>query len=102
MLAFLHERTAKWTNDLDDAPGRKVWHNYWETHLTYDRSYFARLAYTRRNPVRHGLVAVAEQYPWCSAGWFERTATSARVKALHRSKIDRVQVPDDFEVDAEW
>jgi len=27
------------------------------------------------NPCRYGLVPVASSYPWCSAGWFERTAT---------------------------
>jgi len=31
MLGLLHEKTAKWINRLDDAPARKVWHNYRET-----------------------------------------------------------------------
>ncbi len=41
MLGFLHEKTAKWINKLDAASGRKVWHNYWETRLTYEKSYLA-------------------------------------------------------------
>jgi putative transposase len=80
MLAKLHERTAKWVNKLDATPGRKVWHNFHDTRLTFEKSYLARLSYTHRNAVRHGLVPVANQYPWCSAAWFERVATPAEVK----------------------
>ena len=87
---------------MDGAPGRKVWHNYRETRLTYQRSYLARLNYVHQNPVRHGLVAVANQYPWCSAAWFERTASAAMVKSIYRFKIDAVKVCDEFETVAEW
>ena len=51
MLSRLHERTAKWLNRLDATPGRTVWHNFWETRLTYERSYLARLNYVHQNPV---------------------------------------------------
>jgi putative transposase len=71
MLGLLHEKTAKWVNKLDDASARKIWHNYRETRLTYEKSYLARLNYVHQNPVKHGLVPVANQYPWCSARWFE-------------------------------
>jgi len=102
MLGVLHERTAKWLNRLDQTPGRHVWHNYRETLLTYERSYLARLNYTHRNAVKHRLVAVANQYPWCSAAWFERTATPAQVKTIYVLKTDRLQVEDEFEVAVEW
>jgi putative transposase len=98
MLGFLHERTAKWVNSLDDSSGREVWHNFWETKLTHKNSYLARLNYVHQNPVRHGLVYTANQYPWCSAGWFERTARPAQVKTIYGFKIDRLKVLDDFEV----
>ena len=51
MLSLLHEKTAKWINGLENAVGRKVWHNFWETRLTYQRSYLARLNYVHQNPV---------------------------------------------------
>lgn len=102
MLGLLHEKTAKWSNKLDETPGRKVWHNYRETRLTYEKSYQARLNYTHQNPVKHGLVPVANQYPWCSARWFERTATPAQIKTIYRFKTDQLKVPDDFEVSPEW
>jgi len=95
MLRYLHERTAKWLNKLDQTPGRKVWHNFRETRLTYARSYLARLNYTHQNPVKHRLVPVA--YPWCSAAWFERTATRAQIKTIYGLKTDQLQLDDDFE-----
>ena len=102
MLGQLHEKTSKWINRLEKTPERKVWHNYWETRLTYEKSYLARLNYTHQNAVRHKLVPVANQYPWCSAAWFERTATAARVKTIYSLKTDRLQVYDDYDVAPEW
>jgi putative transposase len=98
MLGLLHERTAKWINRRDRTPGRQVWHNFRETRLTYERAYLARLNYTHRNAVKHKLVPVANQYPWCSAAWFERTARPAQVKTIYSFKLDRLHVSDDFEV----
>ena len=62
------------------------------------RSYLARLNYVHQNAVKHGLVPVANQYRWCSAAWFERTASAAIVKSIYRFKWDRISVRDDFEV----
>ena len=101
MLGLLHEKTAKWINKLDNSAGRDVWHNFWETRLTHKNSYLARLNYVHQNPVKHGLVAVANQYTWYSAGWFERTARPAQVKTIYGFKIDKLKVLDDYEVLAE-
>jgi REP-associated tyrosine transposase len=102
MLSVLHVRTAEWVNKLDAAPGRQVWFNFRETRLTHQRSYLARLNYVHQNAVKHGLVPVACQYPWCSAAWFERTASVAMVKSIYRFKMDRISVMDEFEVSADW
>ena len=56
MLGKLHEKLAKWVNKLDTTAGRKVWFNFRETRLTYEKSYLARLNYTHRNAVKHKLV----------------------------------------------
>lgn len=101
MLGLLHKKTAGWINNLDGAPGRKVWHNFWETRLTYEKSYLARLNYTHQNPVKHGLVRVASQYPWCSAGWFEQTAAPSQVKTVYSFRTERMNVYDDFEVETD-
>jgi putative transposase len=101
MLGVLHAKTAGWVNRLDGTPGRQVWHNFWDTRLTYQKSYLARLNYVHHNAVKHGLTPVASQYPWCSAAWFERTASAAQVKSIYRFKTEHVHVFDEFEPAAE-
>jgi putative transposase len=102
MLSVLHVKMAGWINKLDRTPARQVWFNYRETRLTYQKSYLTRLNYVHQNPVKHGLVPVANQYPWCSAAWFERTTSVAMIKSIYRFKIDQVKVRDDFDVATDW
>ena len=102
MLKMLHVQLAGWANKLDGTPERQVWFNYRDTRLTHQRSYLARLNYVHQNAVKHGLVPVACQYPWCSAAWFERTASPAMVKSIYRFKTDKVTVSDEFDTDADW
>ncbi|MEY2409882.1 MAG: REP-associated tyrosine transposase [Verrucomicrobiota bacterium] len=96
MLGKLHGKTSAWVNRLDGTEGRKVWHNFRETRLTFEKSYLARLNYTHQNAVKHGLVRVANQYPWCSAAWFERTASAAQVKTIYSFKTDRLGTYDEY------
>jgi putative transposase len=98
MLAKLHEKTAKWVNRLDQSPGRKVWYNFRDTQLTFEKSWLARLHYVHANAVHHRLVRVAADYPWCSAAWFERSASSAFAKTVYSLKTDKLRVDDDFDV----
>ena len=92
----LHGVTAREVNKLAGIPGRQVWFNFRDTKLTIQYSYMARLNYVHQNAVKHKLVTVANQYPWCSAAWFERTASPAQVKTIYGFKLDRVKVEDDF------
>lgn len=96
MLVELHSETARQLNESQGTPGRRVWFNFWDSKLTFEKSYLARLNYVHQNAVHHGLVTVANQYPWCSAAWFERTATPAQVKTIYGFKTDRLKIPDDF------
>ena len=96
-----HSVTAKEINRRDQAPTRKVWFEYWETRLTFQKSYLARLSYVHRNAVHHGLARVGSAYPWCSAGWFERRSEPAFYKTVMGFPSDRIKVPDDYTVDAD-
>ena len=98
MLTHLHADTAREINQRDGVTDRQVWFNFWDTELTYEKSYLARLNYVHQNPVKHGLVPVANQYRWCSAAWFERTATLSQVSTIYGFKTDQLKVVDDFEV----
>jgi len=95
-LKHIHCNTARELNLLDQAVGRDVWYNFWETRLTYERSYLARLNYVHQNAVKHGLVTVATQYEWCSAAWFECTASPSAVKTIYSFKTDNLNVYDEY------
>lgn len=97
-LTHLHAETARHINQRDAMPKRQIWFNYWDTQLTYERSYLARLNYVHQNAVKHGLVPVANQYRWCSAAWFERTARPAQVKTIYSFKTDKIRLVDEFDV----
>ena len=97
-IQHLHSATAIAVNQLDATPGRKVWFQYWDKQLTYQRSYLARLHYVHQNPVLHGLVRVAERYLWCSAAWFERCASRAFYRTVMGFPCDQLDVIDSFEV----
>ena len=87
---------------LEAWAGRRVWFNFRETRITYDKSYLARLNYVHQNAVKHRLVSVANQYPWCSAQWFERASSPPMVTSIYRFKTERLNVPDDFQLTSEW
>lgn len=98
LIKRLHASTAKAINEGDRAPGRRVWFQYWDSHLTYERSYSARLNYVHQNPVRHRIVRQAETYPWCSAAWFARTASPAFYRRIRSMPTDRLSILD-FDLD---
>jgi putative transposase len=100
LISHLHTVTAKEVNRWDKTAGRKVWFQYWDSHITYQKSYLARLNYVHGNAVRHGLVRLAEQYEWCSAGWFRRRSDRAFYQTVMRIRSEGIKVMDEFEVGA--
>jgi len=97
MISKLHSVTATELNRMDGTPGRRVWYQYFDSHITYQRSYLARLKYVHQHGVHHRLVGDAENYPWCSASWFARKAKPSFCRTVAGFKIDRVNVMDPFE-----
>jgi len=65
-IADLHKYTSRQWNDEDGKLGRQMWYEYWDTCITYDRSFFARLNYIHWNPVKHGYVDLPEDYNFSS------------------------------------
>ena len=98
LVQHLHSASAKYVNHLDSTPSRPVWFQYWETLLTHQKSYLARLNYVHTNAVRHGLVQEPSRYEWCSAGWFQRSASRAFHATVMAFPSDRVNVPDEYDV----
>jgi putative transposase len=96
VLREFHSISARWINARDDKSGRKVWHNYMESLITTEKSHLARLHYVHANAVHHKLVLVPNQYRWCSAAWFERVDTSARVKTVYGFPCDKLWERDEY------
>jgi len=63
---------------------------------TFTNSYLPRLKYVHHNPVHHDVIACAENYPWCSASWFARTAKPSFQKTVEGFKTNAISVIDDF------
>lgn len=96
LIRHLHSKTAREINRIDATPGRQVWFQFWDTCLTYEKSYLARLKYVHYNPVHHGIVHLPEQYPYCSASWLMKVADAGYIRKLGSFRIDRLNVKDDF------
>ena len=97
MTKLLHRDSAREFNTEDEMAGRQVWFQFWETKLTYHRSYMTRLKYVHNNPVKHKLCLAAENYRWCSKAWHIRTSSESFRKILESFDTDSVNVYDDFD-----
>ncbi|MBB5350250.1 putative transposase [Haloferula luteola] len=95
VLGKIHMLTAREINRLDSTPGKKRWHNYRDSRLTFERSYLARLRYVMHNPVHHGYATHPTLYRWCSGSWFSQTASPAFLKTVESFPIDRLKLEDD-------
>jgi putative transposase len=77
------------------SPSDPVWFNYFDTCITYEKSYFARLNYIWFNPVKHGYVEKPEEWKFGSYFFKENGNDEAR-SIMKNYPCDRIQVEDDF------
>lgn len=96
LIRQVHSITAIQINRWDETPGRQVWHNYWDTCLTYEKAYLARLHYVHMNPVKHGLAEDSMDYPFCSYRWFIEKGDHDLKEQVFNQPIDKVKIYDDF------
>ena len=95
MLRKLHSLATKELNRREHKPGRtRLWQNYRETLLTFQRSYLARLHYVHQNAVHHGLVRIGSDWKWCSARKFRKAVTPAWLKTILSFKYDEIARED--------
>ncbi|MCA9222015.1 MAG: transposase [Planctomycetales bacterium] len=95
MIRKLHSLATKELNRRDMTPGRtRLWQNFRETHLTFQKSYLARLNYVHQNAAHHGLVRVGSDWKWCSARKFKESVTPAWLKTIASFKYDEIAAED--------
>ncbi len=93
-IGSLHRYTARQWNREDRTPGRKVWWNYWDTCLSTERAYLARLNYIHWNPVKHGLADSPETYPFSSYGKFLAEEPDWIRKIEHEYPLEGIRLPE--------
>ena len=49
------------------------------------------------NPVKHGLVQNAEDYPFCSYKWFLEKADDEFRDSVINQPMNRIEIEDDFD-----
>jgi putative transposase len=79
-----HSKTKRWM------------YNYWDTCITFEASYYARLNYIWFNPVKHGYVQ--DPSDWVFGSYYQRVKDeSSKIKNLiNQYPCDKVKVNDEF------
>jgi putative transposase len=65
-IGRLHNGKSTQWNREDDTPGRKVWFRFADRAIRSERHFYTSLNYIHANPVKHGYVDRADDWPWCS------------------------------------
>jgi len=82
LLKSLKGSTAREANRLLGRTGEPFWQRESYDHWVRDEAEWNRIAaYIQNNPVKAGLVARAEEYPWSSARGVAMSGDAARTSA---------------------
>ena len=98
IMRDIHKFTGNWikTHVKGVDPNQKVWWNYWDTCVTYKRSYFARLNYLWYNPQHHNLTDNAGN--WKYGSLYQRIRDEKKYIDHMRNEysFDKLNIKDDF------
>jgi putative transposase len=98
IIQDIHKFPAMWIrkNVVSAAGSKQIWWNYWDTCITFERSYFARLNYLWCNPEKHGVIENAED--WLLGSLYHRIREKPQaVRAIRDSfPFDSIRIRDDF------
>ena len=96
IISNIHRYTAHACNKMHQTPGTKIWWNYWDTCISYEGSYFARLNYIHFNPIKHGHVSNPEEWKFSSHNEFHKSNCAQALKIEKDFPFDKIKVYDDF------
>ena len=93
-----HKFTALWLkeNFPELKEEKRMFYNYWDSCITYEKSYFARLNYIYFNPVKHGYVKEASDYLWGSYRLRLREESNYLNHIKEKYPWNKITVKDDF------
>ena len=98
MMGNIHRYSAIWINkNVEfDKDYNKVWHNYWDKCLTYERSYFTRLNYIWYNPLKHKLAEDPKDYEFGSYYHRYKSEKDYLNNICNFYPFDKLKIDDDF------
>ncbi|HEX37516.1 MAG TPA: hypothetical protein ENG70_01455 [Candidatus Cloacimonetes bacterium] len=92
-----HRFTANWLSKHHIKKLKeKYFHNYWDTCITYERSYFTRLHYIWYNPVKHNYVDSPEKWKFGSYYFRYNEEMKEMEEIIKTYPIDKLKIDDDF------
>ena len=75
-IAHIEANAPEWLSRITVREGQRIRRRFWQPGGGYDRNVVEpstaheMIAYLHANPVRRGLVALAEDWEWSSARWY--------------------------------
>ncbi len=66
-IGRFHGRSSRIWNQEDNAPGRKIWFNFFDRDMKSARHFWASVNYLNNNPVKHGYVNRWQDWAFSSA-----------------------------------
>ncbi len=97
VMTNFHRFTANWLSRKQiKKVGEKYFHNYWDTCITYEKSYFCRLNYIWYNPVKHGYVDSPEKWKFGSYYFRFKDDNDEMIKIFEKYPFDKLEIKDDF------
>ena len=97
LMNNFHRFTANWLSKHNIRKVKeKYFHNYWDTCITFEKSYFTRLNYIWFNPVKHGYVDSPEKWKFGSYYYRYREEMKEMKRQIEKYPFDKVKIDDDF------
>ena len=98
LMNEIHRFTGLWIKKNINGTKRykKIFHNYWDTCITYESSYFARLNYIWFNPVKHNYVDDPKDYLFGSYCYRIKGEKIQMEGIKKKYRWDKINVKDDF------
>jgi putative transposase len=98
MFKEIHKFTAMWLkeNFTELKEEKKIFYNYWDSCITFEKSYFTRLNYIYYNPVRHGYIEEAGDYLGGSYRLRLQTEPDHLNQMKEKYPWDKIKVKDNF------
>jgi putative transposase len=97
IIKEVHRFNALWIKkNIEVLNDDAIWYNYWDTCITYEKSYYCRLNYIWFNPVKHGYVENPED--WIHGSYYLRIKNEKEYLNTIKEKypFDRLKIDDDY------